>query len=366
MLSSCLYPQDVFEGLVVDALSGEPIPYVNIGVVGKGIGTVSDEEGKFYLEWDSDRLGPEDVIQFSSLGYSPLNISIAEKRSIEPQTSKYLMTPKPEELNEVVVTNAGTFTSEEQLGYESGDRRSFGYWKDNIALGGELGTEIKIRKGLRRLDEFSFEVWGNTSDSVLLRVNFYKDDGKQGYPGTNINRSGKNILFTVTQNTSKAVVPLSEYGLFVRDDFVASLELVKVFGTGEIGLILAASPDGYSHSYRKYASKDEWRKLKNSAMAYRLKTTVYTEKPTRAQLKKIKKNEARPAISGYVFNGMNPLPGVEIKNLNTGFDTTTNEKGHYQINAARGDLLNISATGMKSLTIEVLEKRFVNIKLERS
>ncbi|NER11138.1 carboxypeptidase-like regulatory domain-containing protein [Muriicola jejuensis] len=366
LIPSILHPQNDFKGVVLDAQSREPIPYVNIGVIGKGIGTVSDEAGMFYLEWLPEKLGQGDMVQFSSLGYRPINIPVADLRSGNDHTPKYFMTPQVEELNEVVVTNAGMFESEELVGYESGDRRNYGYWKDNIALGGELATKIKMRKGLRRLDQFTFEVLGNISDSVLLRVNFYKADSKQDFPGTNINQSGKNILFTVTQNTSKVILPLAEYNLYVRDDFVVSLELVKVFGDGKIVLILAASQDRYTHSYKKYASKDEWKILKNSAMAYQVKTTVFRENPTRSEVKRIKMNEERPITSGYIFNGMNPLPGAEIKNLSTGFDTVTNEKGHYQINAAKGDLLKISAVGMKPITIEILEKKFVNIALERS
>ncbi len=366
LLPFTAHTQPELRGMVVDAHTGEPIPYVNIGVVEKGIGTVSDEAGIFTLELDSERIGSNDIIQFSSLGYSPLDIPVAEKRLADTGFPKYAMSPQPEQLNEVVVTNAGMFTSEEKVGYESGDRRNFGYWKDNIALGGELGTKIKVRKGLRRLDEFSFEILGNTSDSVLLRVNFYRTDGKQSYPGTNINRSGRNILCTINQNTAQVVIPLSEYDLFVKDDFVATLELVKVYGNREIGLILAASTDRYTHSYKKYASKDEWKILKNSAMAYQVKTTVFRERPTRSEVKRVEENNERPVISGYIFNGMNPLSGAEIKNLSTGFDTVTNEKGHYQIHAAKGDLLKITATGMKPLTIEILEKKFINISLERS
>jgi hypothetical protein len=37
------------KGRISDARTGQALPFVNIGVLGKSIGTVADEEGKFRL-----------------------------------------------------------------------------------------------------------------------------------------------------------------------------------------------------------------------------------------------------------------------------------------------------------------------------
>ncbi|MBT8283093.1 MAG: carboxypeptidase-like regulatory domain-containing protein, partial [Muriicola sp.] len=221
------YAQQDYKGIIVDQKTNQPIPFVNIGIVDKGIGTVSNEDGVFHLELDPGLYGPEEVLQFSALGYATINKLISNLEFRYNEYPRILMEPKVELLNEVVVTNVGLYESEETIGYENGGHQFYGYWKDNIALGGQLGTEINIKKGLRRLDEFTFEVIGNTADSVLVRVNFYKKDGKRSFPGTNLNLSGKNILYTI-KYPGRATINLRPFDLFVKDDFIASLELLRV------------------------------------------------------------------------------------------------------------------------------------------
>jgi hypothetical protein len=54
----------------------EPLEYVNIGVIGKDIGTVSDVNGHYNIN-----VGPEfdnDSIRFSYTGYTPVSIKMAD------------------------------------------------------------------------------------------------------------------------------------------------------------------------------------------------------------------------------------------------------------------------------------------------
>jgi len=54
-------------GTVKDSETKKPIPYVNIGIVKKNIGTVSDSEGKFDLKFPMTL--ENDTIKLSSIGY---------------------------------------------------------------------------------------------------------------------------------------------------------------------------------------------------------------------------------------------------------------------------------------------------------
>ena len=54
-------------GKVLDAENRQPLPFVNIGVLNKNLGTVSNEYGDFFLE-----LNPEfllDTLRFSMIGF---------------------------------------------------------------------------------------------------------------------------------------------------------------------------------------------------------------------------------------------------------------------------------------------------------
>ncbi len=69
------------EGLVIDAITKEPLPFVAVAFVGKDIGTNTDFDGQYSLEtqWASDK------IQFSYLGYLPAvaEIKIGESQQID-------------------------------------------------------------------------------------------------------------------------------------------------------------------------------------------------------------------------------------------------------------------------------------------
>ncbi|NNJ89731.1 MAG: carboxypeptidase-like regulatory domain-containing protein [Eudoraea sp.] len=359
------YSQEDFKGIIFDNKTNKPIPYVNIGILDKGIGTVSDEDGLFHLELDPRQFGPDDMLQFSALGYATINKLVSDLEFRYNEYPRILMEPKAELLNEVVVTNAGPYKSEESIGYKNGGHQFYGYWKDNIALGGELGTRIQIKKGLRRLNEFTFEVLGNTTDSVLVRVNFYKSDGKRSYPGTNLNTSGKNILYTI-KNPGRIRLDLRPYDLYVKGTFIASLELLKVYGSSKIGLVLAAANNKFTDSYKRYASQDSWQILMDAAMAYELQSTIYTKKPKKKARAKRKEKADKSIISGFVFYGNIALADVDVVNLSQNVSVKTNEKGNYQIPASEGDLIQFTARGMKKLRIKILKKKFINIRLERS
>ncbi|WP_291859784.1 carboxypeptidase-like regulatory domain-containing protein [Marinilabilia sp.] len=55
------------EGVVVDSVSGEPMDMVNIGILGKSLGTASNRQGKFGFYLPAEYVGEKLV--FSSLGY---------------------------------------------------------------------------------------------------------------------------------------------------------------------------------------------------------------------------------------------------------------------------------------------------------
>lgn len=359
------YGQQDYKGLIVDDNTNAPIPYVNIGILHKGVGTVSDEQGLFHLALDPQQIKPSDTLQFSSLGYKTIKKLVSNLQFSLNEYTKVSMIPQVEILKEVIVTNAGLFERDDQIGYEMGGHQFYGYWKDNVALGGELATKINIKKGLRKLNEFTFTVLGNTSDSVLIRVNFYDADGKMDFPGTNLNTSGKNILHTIKSTPGKSRVDLRDFDLFVRDDFVVSLELLKVYGESKIGLVLAAANNRYTDSFKKYASQDEWEIIQDAAMAYQLESTLFTKKQRKVSKRK-KKKAAKPEISGYVFHGNIALSDVKVINLSNGVIVHTNEKGNYKIEADENDLLQFVANGMQKLTVKILQKKFINIRLERS
>lgn len=365
LFASGIAAQEAYKGKVLDAVTNQPIPYVNIGIVDKGIGTVSDEEGVFYLAFGDDGVTNNSMVQFSSLGYQKMEMSVSNVKYILKEFEKVEMRPSNIILNEVVVSDASLVPVTDYIGYRNDGQKIFGYWKENMALGAELSTKIRSGKGKRKLNSLEFEVWENKSDSLLLRINIYDNDGVVGRPKTNLNTSQKNILYTLKKEVSLVNIDLAPFDIYVDGDFYVSLELLKLYGDEELALVLAAS-DSDEGSYRKYASQDKWHKISDTNMAYYLETSTWVSQ------KKARKIEAKLAqaeleqrkISGFTIFSGRMLPDVTILNNRTKETVTSNEEGRYSIHADKNDVLFFSKKGYKRLFVEIDKKDFVNVPMQ--
>lgn len=358
--------QTVYKGHVIDASSGEPIPFVNIGILGGNIGTVSDQRGEFRLEVRSDKASFLDILRFSSLGYRTQEVRLS-RLDEEADDLLLRLEPEPIALNEVVLSTSDLFQVEEEIGYPDLEGKGIGYWKDSVALGGELATAILVDEGLRKLNTLFFYVLHNPSDSVRFRINFYKSSSsKLGYPTQNLNESGKNILYTLTGNNILAVVDLEPYDIWIKNDFIVSLELLAVYGTERVSLSLPAGQNSESASYRRYASQASWELIRGSAMGYYLQSTLYTDNERRLPkprvVRKRQKNERE--ITGFVFYAGRPLKGANLRNFTTNMIVLTDTKGRYKTKVSKGDILEVSYPGLKPLMVEIEEPRNFNFQLQ--
>lgn len=362
-----LQAQMAFNGSVVDAVTGEPLPFVNIGVVDRAIGTVSDEDGNFLLEFRREKVGPADFLRISSLGYESTEIPLSRLEQSRTHFT-FRLKPAPIGLDEVMVSTAELFEVEEEVGYPDMMGRGIGYWKDSVALGGELGSRIRVTQGLRRLNALFFQVLDNPSDSVQLRVNIYKTDIKSTYPGTNANKSGKSILHTLRKGESLVVIDLSYADIWVSEDFIISLELLGVYGTERVGLSLPAGASPGGESFRRYASQSRWERLEESAMGFSVQSTLYTDNPRRLPKARVvrKREKNEKSISGYVFHAGNPLKEASIRNYTRNERVQTDKWGRYTTIISKGDILSVSYPGMLEIVVEVEEPRNFNFQLKRN
>ena len=94
------------KGVITDAQSGEPLPFVNVAFVGKNVGTTTDFNGKYQMDtkWGSDK------VQASFMGYEPM-----EKLVVQGQTNtvNFALESKQIKLDEVVVKAKGRYKNKE-------------------------------------------------------------------------------------------------------------------------------------------------------------------------------------------------------------------------------------------------------------
>lgn len=96
----------LLKGQVKDE-AGQPLSGAGVFVVGTTNGVLTDEDGNYQIE-----VNPEDVLQFSFLGYKTESVTVGQRSVMNMQ-----MTPETELLDQVVVTALGIKRDEKSLGY---------------------------------------------------------------------------------------------------------------------------------------------------------------------------------------------------------------------------------------------------------
>ena len=89
-------------GQVIDAATKEPLPYVNIGLLNKNIGTVSDETGYFELEVNTEQ-NSRDTLRFSMIGFETKSYTLND--FINQNEIEVYLTEKSTALDEVILSS---------------------------------------------------------------------------------------------------------------------------------------------------------------------------------------------------------------------------------------------------------------------
>ena len=103
LLGNLLQAQTMVFGKITDAEFNQPLPYVNIGIPGAGIGTVSDEQGYYSLEIPPNNI--KDSLYFSMVGFAFQSFKIDQIQGTNEKLLNITFKPETTLLNEVVVTS---------------------------------------------------------------------------------------------------------------------------------------------------------------------------------------------------------------------------------------------------------------------
>lgn len=240
LYTACANAQ-VVEGFIKDAKTNETLPYVNVGIVGKSIGTVTNAEGRYKLDLKGHTT---DTIKISIIGYRPVIYSTASFGN----NKTILLQPETIQLNEVKVRNKKWKTGILGIVRRSeGSNVNFG----SNRLGNELAALIKIKRSPTVIKKFNAFLTAPAADSVKMRLNFYSI--KNGMPGEILQR--QNIFVTVAKGQQMIDIDLEPYNVIVEYDFFASLEWIQ--NTTGRGLSFAGRPFRGS-VYIREISQDGW------------------------------------------------------------------------------------------------------------
>lgn len=219
LVSSSTLSQETLKGTVVTSLDGSPLPYVNIGVINKSIGTVTDDDGNFMLEIYKNV--SKDSIRISMVGFENKTFLVNDFIRALKENPIVKMLEKMEELSEVIVSNRKLKTR--VLGSRAKSRKNL-YEASAEFLGSEIGVKIKIKRSPTLLKKFTTRVLTKRQTKFKFRLNIY--DIKNELPGNNL--LNDNIIIETDDIKDGWInIDLEPYDIYVEDDFFITLEWIQ-------------------------------------------------------------------------------------------------------------------------------------------
>lgn len=246
-----LFAQFKVEGRITDKTSLAPVPYVNIGIQEKGIGTVSGDDGTYEIHLTPELRGR--FLTFSRLGYEDYFIEITDQLLLSGLHDVGLESVSIQ-LNNVHVKTGNVVV----IGFKPTNDKAKGFFSPS-GLGGEAGALIPNKDSVF-LTHFNMNILSVTFDSLRFRLNFYSV--KKGKPFNKLNK--QDIVFVIKKNDSGIhSIPLMDHDLVMNSDFISTLELLQVYGnSNDRSFFYSASLLPNASAYRRKVSQDKWERFK--------------------------------------------------------------------------------------------------------
>jgi hypothetical protein len=200
------------------------IGYVNVVVHGRNAGTVTDEAGRFGL--DFAEIDDNDSLRFSMIGYESRTVAV---RQLKSEPSKIVtLKSRTYELPEMkVVYPRGR---EVVLGVPVVSNALRSGFADNN-LGSELGIKFDVKKRLK-LKDIYLNIGVCTYDSVTYRLNIYHLSEQETWE--NILTKPVYIFFSKKDIVEPVTLDLKDYSIFIEGQTIITLELYRDPGEGKL------------------------------------------------------------------------------------------------------------------------------------
>lgn len=239
--SAAVWAQLDLSAFVKEAQTQEPIPYANIGIPKKAIGTVSDEQGAFQLEGAASG----DLVVISAIGYASRSILASELKNggvIE-------LTSKTYDLKAVEVFDVDP-AELEVFGYRL-DKKKASIKYGSAQLGAEIGARIKIKKR-SWIRSAHFTLNHAKGDSMHFRLNLYKMEGDE--VGENLLQ--ENVIIHLPQRTGTIEIDLRPFNVILEKEVLMSLEWIRNDGeNGNEGISFRGRLFGKDNAYTRLTSQ---------------------------------------------------------------------------------------------------------------
>ncbi|PSL44294.1 putative alpha/beta superfamily hydrolase [Chitinophaga niastensis] len=244
---SAAFSQITIKGTTIDAVSKKALPYVNIGIRHKSIGTISHSDGAFSV--NIPQQNESDTLTFSMVGYTALNIAINNIGAV----NEFELREKTSQLNTVIVP--GKKLVEEKFGivkYHPLVHFIDGSTNQNDIF--EIAQLIKLDTTLSKITSVNLYIGAARKDSGVFRINFYGFDGR--HPTNSIFE--KSIIQTHLINKGWLKFDLKKYGIYLKGDFVVAIEFLPSEKKAE-SISYEVKLGGSAKSFSRSQSQGDWR-----------------------------------------------------------------------------------------------------------
>jgi CarboxypepD_reg-like domain len=244
-----LIPELIFsqswQGQVLSSETNFGIGFVNVGIIGRNIGTVSDESGNFTINLDN--IYDNDSIRFSMIGYESKSFLVGNFK--ENSIRNIYLSPRSYFLTEVKVfyhkareirLGAPVISNTLKSGFSSND------------LGSELGINVNVKKQVI-LKNINFNVATCTFDSVTYRLNIYQLVNTTEFK--NILTEPIYISFSKDKINKVITFDLRKYSIMIEGNVLITLELYKDLGEGSL---LFHTQFFTGSTYHRKTSEGKW------------------------------------------------------------------------------------------------------------
>ena len=247
---------------------GQPLEYINIGIVGTKTGTISNQNGEYTLVIP-DALEKEGLaIRFSSIGYAQKTFPL--QQFIQQQSYDVKLAEEAFTLKTILVKPK--FSHIKTIGSDkTNTKRNVKFAIaaiENQNLGAAIGKKFTIKQKTAFVESYHFHIKYNNFDTVRFRIDIQEIDNNS--PIKSLLR--QNIIKEVTgKKTGWIDIDLSSYDIYATKDILVSISWVYHSKEGSyLSLPLKFPALGNQHFY-KFGSQDKWRLFKNITTAMQLK-----------------------------------------------------------------------------------------------
>jgi 6-pyruvoyl-tetrahydropterin synthase len=239
-------------GIVKDAVSDVPLPYVHIGVPGKDLGVISQLDGSF--EIDLSLAEENDSLSFSSVGYRRQSFLIGALKNdslhVSLEDEEYV-------LKEITVSDT-ELVNLAKMGRTNPTKTTTGETEViDFGFGGEYGIRINTEGRRYVLQDINFHLRFNTTDSVLFRINIY--DIENGLPGKSILK--ENLLMTSHKKEKWISKDVSDRKIVIDQDVIVTYEVLQIWRSSRThNFLFFTWGDGYEEGsqFHRHSSFDSW------------------------------------------------------------------------------------------------------------